>query len=764
MSTPPATWLTGTRTALLLDLGAAALPVVRHWGPAPRPEEAPATVAAVATPAQTQSSVDARLHLDLCPGHATGYQGSPGLVGAFGDGTGWAPRWRRTGLTVDDRSVVVAVADPDVGLGLHVELRIDEHDVVALRASVTNQRDEAGADLADPVAIGAARPANDATPSTGDASDAARAATAAARFPVPTPGLGAGADRSGVDPASLYHLGALRLTVPIPDDAREIATFTGRWIRELHLQRQPWDIGRIARSNARGRSSHEDPPTMFAGSAGFSEESGCVRALHLAWAGNHELLADRHTDGYAYVQVSEFLHPGEIMLAPGETYVTPWLLGAASTTGLNGVSDAFHAHVRARPNHPTRPRPVTLNTWEAVYFDHAHDRLEALIDVAAELGIERFVLDDGWFAGRDDDTSSLGDWIVDDRKHPGGLRPLAERVRAAGLEFGLWVEPEMVNPDSERFRADPSVALAQPGGPTNRHQLVLDLAREDVWRSVRDQLLAVLEDAQPAYLKWDHNRQHAAPDRAGRAAAHVQVAAAYALLDELQRARPGLEVESCASGGGRIDLGILAHTHRFWTSDTNDPVERQTIQRGTSYLFPPELMGAHVGGPLSHTTARVSGLPLRLCTAFFGHLGVEWDVTTAAPEERARLADAITLHKRWRDVLHGGRVVRVDHPDPAGLVHGVVTPERGVFAYVQLATSDWSRPAAVRCPGFPADGRYRVEILWPLTSDLAPQHHQPGWYAAGEVVVSGDALATVGVQLHAHQPQAATVLAFTRVA
>lgn len=762
MSTAPATWLTGTRTALLLDLEATALPVVRHWGPAPLVEEAATTVAAVATPAQTPSSVDDRVHLDLCPGHASGYQGAPGLVGSFGDGTGWAPRWRPTGSTVDDRSVLVAVTDPDVGLGLHVELRIDEHDVVAVRAAVTNQRDEAGVDVADPVAGGATGSGDEGADGQGGASDAAAAPSAAARFPAPTPGLGAGTARSGVDPASIYQLGALRLTVPVPDEAREVATFTGRWIRELHLQRQPWAAGRIARCNARGRSSHEDPPTVFAGSAGFSEEAGRVWAFHLAWAGNHELLADRHADGYAYVQLGEYLHPGEIDLAPGETYVTPWLLGTASTSGLNGVSDAFHAHVRSRPGHPTRPRPVTLNTWEAVYFDHARERLDGLIEVAAELGIERFVLDDGWFAGRDDDTSSLGDWTVDPRKHPRGLRPLAERVRAAGMEFGLWVEPEMVNPDSDRFRADPSVALAQPGGPTNRHQLVLDLAREEVWSSVRDQLLAVLDDAEPAYLKWDHNRQHAAPDRGGRAAAHVQVAATYRLLDELQRARPGLEVESCASGGGRIDLGILAHTHRFWTSDTNDPVERQTIQRGASYLFPPELMGAHVGGPWSHTTARVAALPLRLATAFFGHLGVEWDVTTATPEERARLAEAIALHQAWRDVLHGGRVVRVDHPDPTGLVHGVVTPERGVFAYVQLATSDWSRPAAVRCPGLPADGRYRVEILWPLTSDLAPQHHRPGWYAAGEVVVSGHTLATVGLQLHVHQPEAATVLAFTR--
>jgi alpha-galactosidase len=743
-----ARWLTGTRTALLVDLDAGPLPVVRAWGPAPlTADEAaavddPVAVAALATPAQPPSSLDERTSVDLLPGHATGFLGSPGLVGAFGDGTGWAPRWQRTGLTITDRRLLVAAHDPAAGLGVHVELRIDEHDVVAVRAAVTNLRG------------GGAAPATTDLPPPSP-------------FPPATPGGDAGWPTEGpaaaASPELAYQLAALRLTLPVPDDARELATFTGRWIRELHLQRQPWTIGRAGRVNPRGRSSHEDPPTVFLGTPGFTEETGRVWALHLAWPGNHEVVADRAADGAAYVQAGEFLHPGELTLGPGATYTTPWLLGTASTSGLNGVSDAFHAHVRARPTHPRRARPVTLNTWEAVYFDHARERLEALIDAAAALGVERFVLDDGWFAGRDDDTAGLGDWTVDERKHPGGLRPLADRVRAAGMEFGLWVEPEMVNPDSERFRADPSVALTQPDGPTSRHQLVLDLAREDVWRAVRDQLLTVLADAEPAYLKWDHNRRHAAPDRDGRPAAHAQVAATLALLDELQRARPGLEIESCASGGGRIDLGILAHTHRVWTSDTNDPVERQVIQRGASYLFPPELLGAHVGGPFSHTTARTTSLPFRLATAFFGHLGVEWDVTTASPEERARLAEAIALHQRWREVLHGGRVVRVDHPDPAALVHGVVTPDRAVFAYVQLTTSEWARPCAVRCPGLPPDGRYRVEILWPVTSDLAPQQHQPGWYAAGALAVTGHTLGTIGVQLHVHQPAAATVLALTRV-
>lgn len=703
-------WLVGTHSGLLVDASGDGLPVLRHWGPDPSARDDPVTLNAMWTPAQTQASVDSRVELDLCPSPTTGFHGVAGLTGAFADGTGWAPRWRRRHLTVDSRRVTVDVADDDAGLQLDVEVTIDGHDVVALRAAITNVR-----------------------------------------------------EATGPDPATTYHLGGLRLTVPVPDTATEVATFAGRWLRELQLQRQPWPVGRVERSSDRGRSSHEDPPTLFAGRAGFSEERGEVWAVHLAWPGNHELRAERTADGFACLQAGERLHPGEVALAPGESYVTPWLLGTASAAGLNGVSDAFHAHLRARPHHPRRPRPVTLNTWEAVYFDHDRQRLEQLVELAADVGVERFVLDDGWFVGREDDRSGLGDWVVDERKHPGGLAPLAARVRAAGMEFGLWVEPEMVNPDSERFRADPTVALGRVDEPTQRWQRVLDIARPDVWNEVRDQLLTVLADAQPAYLKWDHNRDQTAPvGREGRAAAHVQVPAVTALMDELRRQRPGLEIESCASGGGRLDLGTLDHTDRVWLSDTNDPIERQRIQRGASYLLPPELVGAHVGGPLSHTTARVTSLPLRLATAFFGHLGVEWDLAAASAEDRSRLAQAIELHKQWREVLHEGRVVRVDHPDPTALVHGVVTDARGVFAYVQLDTSAWARPAAIRCPGLAPDTWYEPAILWPLTSDLALAHQQPGWYGAGRVTVSGHALATTGLTLHVHQPASVTVIALTR--
>jgi alpha-galactosidase len=722
-------WLTGSRTGLLVDLGTGTLPVVRWWGVGGPDATDPDVAAHVTTPAQALMSVDERVQLSLIPQHAGGFQGASGLLGRFGDGTGWAPRFVTTAVETASDRLVVRGDDPRAGLRVHVELRIDEHDVLATRAAVTNVRGEAADGL-----------------------------TGALELPAESDGLGRDPVPRGVDPALVYHLDVLRLTLPVPDRAREVATFTGRWIREMHLQRAPWLVGRVERVNVRGRSSHQDPPLLFVGEDGFSEERGLVWAMHLAWPGNHEVRADRTADGFAYLQAAEHLHPGEIALLPGQTYLSPWQYATASDRGLNGVSDAFHGHIRARASHPARPRPVTMNTWEAVYFDHDQRRLQDLVAAAADVGVERFVLDDGWFTRRRDDRAGLGDWRVDTDKHPDGLGSLAQRVRAAGMEFGLWVEPEMVNPESDLFRSDPSVALAPEDAPLSRHQLVLDLTREEVWRHLHDRLTALIDDTGAAYLKWDLNRDQVAAEHDGRAGSHAQALAALRLLETLVTEHPGLEIESCASGGGRMDLGILAWTHRVWTSDCNDPVERQRIQRGASYLLPPELLGSHVGPGMAHTTARTTLLPFRLATAFFGHLGFEWDLTATTAEERARIRDAVALYREWREVLHGGRVVRVDHPDDGALVHATVTPDRALLCHAQLATSAWSRPAAVRCPGLVPDRRYVVRSVPALTDFTGGQTLPPAWYDNGEVVLTGRALDTHGIALHVHQPQTATVL------
>jgi alpha-galactosidase len=457
----------------------------------------------------------------------------------------------------------------------------------------------------------------------------------------------------------------------------------------------------------------------------------------------------------------ELLLPGEVRLAPGEGYVTPWLVGSYGQ-GLDGVSSRVHRWLRARPEHPRRPRPVVLNTWEAVYFDHDLPTLQRLADVAAEIGVERFVLDDGWFLHRRDDTAGLGDWEVDPAVWPQGLEPLVTHVRGLGMEFGLWVEPEMVNLDSDLARAHPDWVLATGGRlpPPSRHQQVLDLGHPQAWQHVLDRLDALLRDHDITYLKWDHNRDlvDAGHGPEGVPGVHAQTLAAYRLLDELRRRHPDVEIESCSSGGGRVDLEILARTDRVWTSDCNDALERQLLQRWTSLLVPLELLGAHVGPPLSHTTGRVHALDFRAGTALLGHFGIEWDVTRADPGERAELAAWVAAYKRLRPLLHSGDLVRADHPDPAMSVQGVVAADgsQGVFVVAALATSVTSPPGRVRLPGLDPARRY-------LVRRPSPGGHPAGWGQTWDepLVLPGAVLDGVGVAVPALWPERLLLLEVT---
>ena len=450
--------------------------------------------------------------------------------------------------------------------------------------------------------------------------------------------------------------------------------------------------------------------------------------------------------------------------AEGETYVAPWLLGAWSGDGLDTIGHRFNRLVR-RGARATGPRKVLVNTWEATYLDLRLDRLTALADAAASVGVERFVLDDGWFRGRHTDTTSLGDWTVDEEVWPEGLHPLVAAVHARGMDFGLWVEPEMVNEDSDLARAHPDWVLRGRSTlpPTWRHQQVLDLQVPAAYEHVRDALLALLAEYPIAFLKWDHNRDLVDVAHDGRPAVHGQTLAAYRLLDELRAAHPDLEIESCASGGGRIDAEVLTRTDRVWPSDTIDAVERQRIQRWTSLLVPPEMLGAHVGGPVAHTTGRTLGLGLRAATALLGHLGIEWDLTAASDDERAEVAEWVALHQRVRPVLASGRLVRGDVADPALSVTGVVA-EDGAQAWYVVATVDTvttAAPPLVVLPGLDPTASYVVVAHRPgragIRADLGST-----WLDGEGVLVPGAALVSVGVRLPVMAPETAVVIEVAR--
>ena len=518
----------------------------------------------------------------------------------------------------------------------------------------------------------------------------------------------------GVDALHLTWMASAAL--PLGHD--EVMLFDGRWAKEFQTVRQRLASGLVVKENRTGRTSHHAPPFAAVGAPGFGENHGEVLGLHLAWSGDQRLVFEHLRDGRMQAQAGELFLPGEMVLAPGEAYETPALYAARSETGLNGLSDRFHPFVRRRilgGRLEARPRPVHFNTWEAVYFRHELEELKSLADLAASVGAERFVLDDGWFEGRGDDTTSLGDWRPDRRKYPDGLGPLIDHVRGLGLEFGLWVEPEMANAKSALLAAHPDWTLhaGTRVQPLGRGQYVLDLTRPEVAGNIFAQLDGLLAAHPISYLKWDMNRDLTHAASLGRPAGHRQTRAVYALIDRLRAAHPGVEIESCASGGGRADFEILKRTDRIWTSDSNDPLDRQDIQRGFSIFLPPETMGAHVGPSPSHTTGRRASLTVRAWTAFFGHMGIEADVRDFSDTERARLAEIIALHKRLRPLLHGGRTLRLEVPDPAARAFLVAGETQALVSYAQLATPATASPAPLRLRGLAPDADYRIRLLTP---------------------------------------------------
>jgi alpha-galactosidase len=699
--------------SLVLDTEGGAgepLPVVLHWGADLGDALDGEALAEALVPPVAQSAVDRPVRRRLLPMPADGWRLRPGLSGARPDGGGWSPRFLVRSLEVaeDQTAAVVKAADNEAGLALVTRLRLHPSGVLETGHTLRN--------------------------------------------------LGEGP----------YLVGQLAASLPLPARAVEVLDLTGRWCRERIPQRHPLPHGAWVREGRHGRTGHDATLVLAVGTRGFGFRAGEVWGMHLGWSGDAVHWAERNPDGHAGVGAAELLGPSEVALGPGEEYTTPPLLATYSAEGLDGLSAAYHRLVRDRPSHPRTPRPVVLNTWEAVYFDHRLDRLAELAEVAARLGVERFVLDDGWFGNRRNDTAGLGDWYVAVDVWPDGLDPLITRVRSLGMEFGLWLEPEGVNPDSDLFRAHPDWVLSPPGRLPEpwRHQQVLDLANPDCFGFILQLLDALLGEHDIDFLKWDHNRDLIEAGHAGRPGVHAQTLAVYRLLDELRRRHPTVEIESCASGGGRVDLGILARTDRVWASDTNDALERQHIQRWTQLLLPPELVGTHVGPPRSHTTGRTHSLAFRVATALFGHFGIEWDIASASSEEQQALAEAIAVYKRMRPLLHGGQVVRADHPNPAAYLHGVVAADgsEALFAYVQLTASAFETPGLARLPGLDPDRAYRVAPLQVAGAPETKQAVAPRWLKAGGVTLGGRALAEIGLPLPVLRPEQALLLHVTRKA
>ena len=553
--------------------------------------------------------------------------------------------------------------------------------------------------------------------------------------------------------------------LPLPREATQTLDFAGRWSNERQPQRRDIQIGTWVRESREGRSGHNFSIADIALTAQTSFQSGSAWATSIAWSGNSHYLVERGFEGQQSIGAGELLLAGEVILKGNESYEAPALFAVYSSQGLDGVSAAFHSHLRAREIHPKRPRPLTLNMWEALYFDHNESKIRELVDVAAEVGVERVVLDDGWFHSRRNDRSGLGDWVIDPAVWPNGLTPVIEYINSKGIEFGLWFEGEMVNPDSDLYRAHPEWILHEGDRtpPLWRHQLVLDLGHEEAYKHVLEQTSSLLAAHNIVYIKWDHNRVLVDAGHLGAAGVRRQTQAIYRLFAELKKRHPGLEIESCASGGARIDLGVIDYVDRFWTSDNNDALERQTIQRWTSQVIPPEMLGTHIGPTHGHQTGRTLELSMRAITALFGHAGIEWNITQATAEERANLATWARYYKDNRALLHSGKSVRIDYPDEHGYLHGVISADtkKSIFAYVQLTPTVTIHPASLKFAGLDAAANYLVKAVYPAGKPRFMLITPPQWMDG--ITMSGSALATIGVSAPILAPANAVLIEITKL-
>ncbi|MCL6735773.1 alpha-galactosidase [Streptomyces neyagawaensis] len=520
-------------------------------------------------------------------------------------------------------------------------------------------------------------------------------------------------------------------TLPRREESWRLSQLHGRWAAESRLTRGELTYGEKVIGSRRGHTGHQHLPWV-ALDTDATEEHGEVYGCALGWSGSWRIAVAQLPD--ARVQITGgagYDESGLLRLEAGETFTTPVFAALWSDGGHGGASRAWHAYQRAYviPD-ADRDRPVLFNSWEATEFDISEEQQRALAERAAAIGVELFVVDDGWFGARTNDRAGLGDWTPNPDRFPEGLKPLADQVHALGMQFGIWVEPEMVNPDSELYRAHPDWAQFQPGRKRTelRNQLVLNLARPDVQEYLWEKLDTLLSSAPIDYVKWDFNRCFTDAGWPGEEypqklwVEHVH--AFYALLDRLRAAHPGVAFESCSGGGGRIDLGVMSRTDQVWTSDNTDPLDRLAIQHGFSHIHPARVMAAWVtDSPNNQLNGRVSSLRFRFVSAMAGVLGVGGDLTRWSDEELAEAREWVELYKEIKPVVQRGDLYRL-RPPSGGLsavqyVHG---DEAVVLACLQA--QHYGEPVPpLRLRGLDPEATYECRETGELHRGAVLLHH-----------------------------------------
>ena len=659
-----------------------------HWGaPLTLDQAVDLAERAAATPSPSASSFEAAEGSDELPAEGGASFGPAALQVRFADGTR-AVEWRCTGHEDDDGHLRIHLSDRHYPLNVTLHYRmVPGTDVLERWTTVTNRGDT---------------------------------------------------------PITVLRCDSAAWTAPARDDYR-LSHLVGAWNSEFQLRRAGLPVAETVLTSRRGLTSHHANPWLAIDDGTAGEEHGEVWSTALAWSGSWRITLHRDPAGRT-TWTGGFGHEGLTWsLVPGETLRTPVFAGLHSTGGFGGAARAWQAYVREHVlPHPGEIRPVIYNSWEATGFEVGEERQVALAARAASLGAELFVMDDGWFTGRTSERAGLGDWAPDPGRFPAGLGPLVAEVRRLGMRFGLWLEPEMVSPDSDLYREHPEWVLhmANRRRTEMRHQLVLNLARPDVAGWTHGWLDALITEHDIDFVKWDANRAfteagwpgQADPDRVW--IAHTR--AVHEIMDRLRADHPGLRIESCAGGGGRADLAMLARTDQVWPSDNTDPVDRLGIQNGFSQLFPAQVMGAWVTDIPNVTTARQTPLRFRFHVAMAGVLGLGGDLGRWTAEELKEAADLVATYKLIRPVVQHGTAYRLAGGGTVTAVQFARGAELVVLAWCPTRPFGHG-PAPLRLTALCADATYRdrdTGATYPgavLRQSGLPLDLPPGDYASALV-------------------------------
>lgn len=516
---------------------------------------------------------------------------------------------------------------------------------------------------------------------------------------------------------------ALSAQLDLPDANYDFIQFAGSWSRERHLHRSHLRPGTQSISSLRTASSHQENPFFMLARPHTDNNQGAVFGFNFVYSGN--FLDSVEIDQFDTTRVLIGINPDEFgwKLNSGDSFQTPEVIFSYTDNGFNALSQqlgAFYAQHLINPHFAHQERPILINNWEATFMDFTEDKLMPIVERAKELGIEMFVLDDGWFGHRDDDRSSLGDWFVDEKKFNHGIAGFAKRVHDLDMKFGLWFEPEMISIDSKLYQTHPEWMIKTPGrGQTpGRHQFVLDMSRQEVVDYLFGLMSHIIQDAKLDYIKWDMNRNITEMYGADLPAdqqlefSHRYILGVYDLYDRLTKAFPDVLFESCASGGGRFDLGMMYYAPQAWCSDDTDAVERIKIQDGTSYGYTPSMWGAHVSAVPNDQVGRLTSIDMRAKVAYFGAFGYELDVTELSVEEQATIKQQVAFYKQYRKLFQFGTFYRLETPDTSDNVYGweTVSPDKQTAIGMRYQILNGANPAYIRYyfKGLDPERRYTV--------------------------------------------------------